>query len=111
MDERRLSTSNILSMGMLKKEPPKTDIPENRKTISSGIGNDGWIGDGRALKVLNEGMIIETCEYYGIPRLWKEKNKYRGVLLQYCSVSEDKTFTDINEALDWFKDVSELCMG
>lgn len=105
MDSRRLSTGNILSSDILSKPAPKTDIPEDRECIGSDY-EYSYIGREAVKEHIESGKVVDASNYYGIPSVWKEGGKYRGVLLQYRSVTENKTFDDIEDALDWFEETA-----
>ena len=84
------------------------DIP----VVDSGINEEGWIGNDKAKKVLNDGKMLLTNEYHGIIHLWKtDKNKFGYVLLRWQKVVEDKTFNDIDEAVEYFKEESVMQIG
>jgi hypothetical protein len=106
MDNRRLSTADILASGIYLRTPPETEIPEDRETVS-GADRDSYscIPEEQVIAALEAGKIVESPNYYGIPHVWKQaEGVYRGALLQYCNVTEDPTFTTAQEAAEWFRD-------
>jgi hypothetical protein len=102
MDRRRLSTADVLAMGIIEQPPPKTDIPQGRNRIQYDIYEP--MSAAQLIKLLeDEANCIDCSEYYGIPHIWKEgEGSYRGVLLQYRNVTEAPTFTDAHDAVAWF---------
>lgn len=118
MDERRLNTMDILAMGITSLPAPETDIPENREELSVWAYESSWQDEDdlhtRSPELkgkLEQGVVLSCSEYYGIPYIWKERGKYRGVLLQYRAVTEDCTFDTAEEAIEWFKDTADQVAG
>lgn len=113
MDERRLSTGDILVSGLLNKPTPITDIPTDRETIN-GKGEDwgGYIGNDAVAAAIEAGKLVEASNYYGIPCAWKaESGVYRGCLLQYRSVTESPVFATAAQAAEWFGTTCEATEG
>jgi hypothetical protein len=108
MDTRRLSTGDILSMGIINKDAPKTDVPEDRERIGFDI-YDGAENDVR--EALERGDVVDCSEYYGIPIVWKDGEIYRGTLLQYRAVIEAPEFSDLDSAVEWFMDTARSVAG
>lgn len=110
MDERRLSTGDILNAGMLGVPAPTTEIPKDRETFHAG--GDEYVGRDAVLAALEEGKVVESPNYYGIPHIWKAGDGvYRGTLLQYRAVSEDPTFATAEEAEAWFSATNSATIG
>jgi hypothetical protein len=99
MDERRLSTGDVIAAGILGVPRPTTEIPRDRETYEVGVDElDREVLEARLLA--ND--VLVCSEYYGVPHLWKQGQRYHGCLLQYRSVTERPTFAEAAEALDWF---------
>ena len=80
--------------------------------VDSGINVEGWLGNNKAKKVLNNGKMLLTNEYHGITHLWKtDKNKFRYVLLKRQKIVEDKIFNDIDKAVEYFREKSVMQIG
>lgn len=106
MDPRKLDTGDVLSMGILNKPAPTTDIPKDRERVSATGGADFlYIGAGAVEEAVNAGKVVHASNYYGLPYLWRdEAGRYQGRLLQYRSVTESPSFDDVHEAAAWFSD-------
>lgn len=111
MDSRRLDTGQVLAAGILNRPIPKAPWPEGREDVSVHLdypGGEEWIGNGQldaaVVREAVERLAVVGCpEYYGFPKVWKaDDGAYRGVLLQYRSISEDHTFATVDEAVEWF---------
>lgn len=106
MDYRRLSTADVLTSGILKVPEPKTDIPKDREEVSySEVEPERWAD------VIESGKLLQCCEYYGIAYAWKESVTYRGILLQYRTVTEDKEFDSAESLARWFSSTVPLIEG
>jgi hypothetical protein len=105
MDNRRLSTSDILAMGIINQPTPVTDIPDDRDRVD-GQGEDwAYIGNEAVIAALDAGKLVSASNYYGIPNVWKvAEGEYRGALLQYRNVTESPSFTTAADAEEWFAD-------
>ncbi len=110
MDGRRYSTQEALNAGILSKPTPQTDIPEDREQVGSDY-EYAYIGREAVQSHIEGGAVVSASNYYGIPQIWKEGEKYRGVLLQYRSVTADETFHNITDALDWFEETAGATSG
>lgn len=102
MDTRRLDTQHIIALGILDIPPPKTDIPHDRTPFDLHDDWDRYAGKEAVVAALERGDLVSASNYYGLPYAWKAgEGVYRGVLLQYRQVSEDKTFATADEAAEW----------
>lgn len=118
MDTRRLSTGDVLALGIIDKPMPKTDIPTDREEVSLDIEyppGPEWVGTGRmspdkVAEAVESGAVVHS-EYYGIPHLWKDGDRYRGALLQYRAVTESPEFDTLGAAVEWFCDRAEALAG
>ena len=85
----------------MSKGTPETDIPWDRKEVQPDE-----LPKGKTLKdcLLDESCYVESPNDEGIPHAWKVKgeNKWRGVLMQYCSVTDDQTFDNIDDCIKWY---------
>ena len=105
MDEGRLNTGDVLAMGILNVSPPKTEIPEDREEIGSEDEEWNFIGVAAVAEAVDAGKIVSALNYYGIPHVWKaSEGVYRGTLLQYRAITEDKTFATASEVAEWFEE-------
>ena len=102
MDTRRLSTGDGLAYGILAMPVPDTDVPEDRDEYRWHLG--GTQDDVRAH--LGAHDVVVCPEYYGIPVAWKDGDTYRAILLQYCNVTENRTFATLDECCGWFVDTA-----
>ncbi len=101
----RMNTAGVIASGILERGVPESSLPDGREWITYGQDYDQELSDEQALAILaDESKAIHACNYYGIPHLWKEGEKYHLIVLQYRAVTEDETFTDAAEALERFKD-------
>ncbi len=110
MDKRRFSTADIMGSGILSTPPPKTDIPQDVECVGSDY-EFSYIGREAVREHIEAGKVVDASNYFGIPSLWKDGDVFRGVLLQYRAVTEDKRFEDIEEALDWFEETASATSG
>lgn len=109
-DPRRLSTGDVLSMGILNKEAPTFGEPEGRQRARWDV--EGGTREEFIKKVEDIGNVVDCSEYYGIPLAWKkDEGGYRGILLQYRSVTEERDFDTVEEAADWFIDTANSVAG
>jgi hypothetical protein len=114
MDEKKLSSLELLAQGIVAKPAPETDIPEDRPSYSydaQPYDKEKRTTNEELKALLLQNRVIRCSEYYGIPYIWQNGNIFRGVLLQYRSVTEDKTFDTADEAIEWFVDRAERCAG
>jgi hypothetical protein len=109
MDQRRLSTSDVLAMGITNMPAPETDIPEDRDEVQYDVYEP--ITPKAMKDALEEGRVIYCPEYYGIPNIWKEGDIYRGTLLQYRSVTESPDFESADDAIVWFMETASAVAG
>jgi hypothetical protein len=108
MDTRRLSTDDVLAAGIIGSPPPKTNIPKDRE----GCGVEWNFNPDKVREELAGGKVLECSEYYGIPYLWKDGDKYFGcLLLRYCAVTESPVFNTADAAIEWFKDICAKVAG
>ena len=130
MDSRRLSTLEAHAVGVLNKPPIKCPYSRDREVVDAGYEWE-YIGAEAVEKAVEEGKVVESYNYYGLPRIWREedsgektrfgiidlginaptgsmKKKYRVFLVQYRDITEDMTFRDKGEAIEFFE---ELCSG
>lgn len=103
MDDRRLSTADVLAGGILSRPAPQTDAPTDREEFDPAPGWE-FAGVDAVASALEAGKLVSASNYYGIPMAWKrEDGAYRCILLQYRSVTEDETFQSAAEAARWFE--------
>lgn len=106
MDNRRLSTGDLLASGLINQPAPKTEIPTDREEVEHG-GDEASV-----IAAIEAGKVVSASNYYGIPNVWKAaEGVYRGTLLQYRSVTEDPTFATAEAAAEWFIDRRESTDG
>ncbi len=106
MDPSRLNTSEVLEAGILGKPAPETGEPEGRERASLYIEE---VEEDKVAELLDAGKIVDCSEYYGIPIAWRVKEgRYRGILLQYRSVTEERDFVSAAEAAEWFRQTAAL---
>lgn len=111
MDDRRLSTGDVLAMGILNRGVPETEIPKGRERFSASFEYE-YEGRAAVLGALEAGQVVESSNYYGIPLIWKQaEGVYRGTLLQYRNVTEAPTFATAEEAVDWFERTAAQTAG
>lgn len=99
MDKRRLSTADVMADGILEMPMPRTDIPKHRKELAYDIYEP--MGSAEFISELDKGKVIDCSEYYGIPVVWREGERYRAILLQYRSITENHTFESAEDAYVW----------
>jgi hypothetical protein len=95
MDERRLSTADVLASGILNKPAPRTGRPQNVEFAS--VYEDEW-----TRQSLEDGLQaggVEGAFYYGCWAGWKTESGYSGELLQYRSVTDSFENVDLDEAV------------
>lgn len=133
MDSRRLSTLEALTTGILNEPSVKCPYSRDREMVDADY-EFAYIGTEAVEKAIEEGKVVESSNYFGFPRIWteeedsgektrfgvidlginalpesiKKKKKYRVFLTQYRAVTEDMTFSDKGEAIEFFE---ELCSG
>ena len=81
------------------------DIPYDRERCNAKNVECKFIGAAAIATALDANKLVESSNYYGIPNAWKTNNGYRCMLLQYCNVTEDKTFATAAEAAEWFEEM------
>jgi hypothetical protein len=111
MDERKLNTEEILASGIMNLPTPKTEIPENRVAESVHTYEESEFNKKNIIAHLLNNKLVHCSEYYGVVYLWQEGNLYRGNLLQYRQLTEDETFENAEEAVNWFMGTSEKVSG
>lgn len=105
MDDRRLSTADVLAMGIIDKPIPVTDIPKDRERVSGSSDMGAYVGDEAVAAAIEAGSLVTSPNYYGIPYAWKAgSGKYCGRLLQYRAVTASETFATIDDVVGWFGD-------
>jgi len=125
-----LSTLDALAVGILDKPPIGCPYSRDREMVDADY-EFVYIGTEAVEKAIEEGKVVASSNYFGFPRIWKEedsgektrfgiidlginappesiKKKYRVFLTQYRAVTEDMTFRDKGEAIEFFE---ELCSG
>lgn len=102
-DLRRLSTAAVLASGVLSRPAPGLSLLPSGREECVVKWKWEYIGDEAVLEALRAGKLVEAYNYYGIPHIWKEENRWRGVLLQYRATTDDQTFDDEAKALAWFQ--------
>lgn len=133
VDPRRLTTFDALVAGIMGK--PLIDCPHSvdREILEADYEFE-YIGTEAIREAIEEGKVVKSCNYFGIPRIWKEEGpgektrfsvidlgidapteftekRYRVFLTQYRSVTEDKTFKDRTEAIEFFEELCSKTMG
>lgn len=114
MDERKLTTEDVLTMGIVNMPAPVTDIPEDRENFRYENYGTKTTTDDEFRAALLRGAVVACPEYYGIPVVWKTNTgEFRCLLLQYRNVTEDKTFgaDEVERAMNWFKTILEQVEG
>jgi hypothetical protein len=113
MDERKLSTEDVVNMGITNLPAPDTDIPKDRESHRYSLWPDDEVDSVEELiRLVENGTVVDCPEYYGIPVVWKaEKNSYRCILLQYRNVTESCDFYTAKEAVEWFVDTARKVEG
>jgi hypothetical protein len=106
MDHRRLDTGQA---GISDLPVPETDVPEEREDLT--IDGDCVPGPGALADVIEAGKLVRCPEYYGIAYAWKQDGSYRGVLLQYRTVTENPTFKTCAELVQWLTDIVPAIAG
>jgi hypothetical protein len=106
MDYRRLDTLGAINDGVLRRGPVDTGEPEGRAEFRGQEHTDE-----ECAQALERGDILNAYNYYGIPRVWKECERYKGVLLQYCNITERLDTGDQAEAVEWFKEYARATDG
>jgi len=133
MDIRRLTTADALTAGIMNK--PEIVCPYSRdKEVVDADFEFEYIGIEVVREAVEEGKVVESLNYYGIPRIWKEEGpgektrfsvidlgvdaptestekRYRVFLTQYRSVTEDKTFKDKDKAIEFFEELCSRTLG
>ena len=108
MDPRRLSTGDVLAAGILNKPRPEVGIPEGREEESVEYDES----EERVAELLEAGKVVDCPEYYGIPVAWRgDGGLYRGILLQYRNVTEERDFDSAAGCAAWFRETAGAAMG
>lgn len=111
MDPRRLNTADLLASGILNKPAPKTPIPGAKEQQNFDLW-DRPIDRSKVAKALEEGKVANCSEYYGIPQAWKAADgQYRGILLQYKSITVNENFASAEDAAKWFVETANAVAG
>jgi hypothetical protein len=107
MDNRRMSTSQILAAGILNKKPPATRTPDDAtmETVEEGEWNQESLRSG-----LEKGGL-EASMYYGRWSIWKVGDTFSGELMQYRSVTDAFDGATPDEALEKAEQWAEACSG
>jgi hypothetical protein len=106
MDHTRLNTAQLFVAGILNREAQQTAIPRDRETFDGHDAGYHYAGAEVVIAALEAGKLVEASNYYGIPSLWKVADgQYRGILMQYRSVTEDERFNSAESAEAWFRDM------
>ena len=109
-----MNTGQLITMlmsGMLNGPAPETDLPDDRKQFEADGNKDEYVGKKEIIDALERNELVSASNEYGVPKLWKSGDKYRGILFQYCKITEDKTFDDAESAESWFKNVYNRTYG
>lgn len=101
MDERRMSTGECIASGILGKQLPQHDVPTDRDRVC--LDDDHT--DAVIAKLLDEGKVIESPNYYGIPVMWKAVQSFRIILFQYREITESLTFDDLESTVKKFREL------
>jgi hypothetical protein len=100
-----------MRLGVFDKPKPATDIPHERDEVEAGMDGD-YIGDEEVGAALQVGALVMALNYYGVPYAWKVADgNYRGVLLQYRSVTENATFDSAADCVEWFRETFRSTCG
>lgn len=109
MDPTRWDTGQVLAAGVLNRPAPTFGEPQDRERQRWNVYDD--TRESFIALVEDEANVVDCSEYYGIPVAWKDGEGYRGILFQYRSVTEDKTFDSVDELADWFVDTAHAVAG
>jgi hypothetical protein len=106
MDNRRLDTAAVMALGITALPKPDTDIPTDREVFSNSARDWNSPSTEQVVEALEAGKLVEASNYHGIPHAWKVADgEYRGILLQYRSITENERFATAEEAAEWFCDM------
>jgi hypothetical protein len=117
MDYRRLDTMGAIRDGVLLRQAPKTDMPEGREQVDPRVFDDdggGWpsVPAADVVVALDRGALLYVAEYYGCVSAWRtDDGRYRGTLMQYKNLTEDRTFRTAKSCAIWFKQTVEAVAG
>jgi hypothetical protein len=109
MDHRRLSTADVLYMGITDLPVPVIDVPKD--TPRFDVDPDEPLPTSAMAHALESGMVLQCRAPYGVAYAWRAGVCCRGLLLQYRDVTEDHTFTTATEAVVWFADLIPQIAG
>ncbi len=133
MDPRKLTTFDAVVAGIMNKPPIEFPYPVDRETMEADY-EFRYIGAEAVKEAIEEGKVVKSSNYYGVPRIWREgdpgektrfgiidlgidiparsmEKRYRVFLTQYRSVTEDKTFKDKDKAIEFFEELCSKTLG
>jgi hypothetical protein len=109
MDHLRLSTGDALYMGITDLPVPVIDVPKD--TPRFAVDPDEPLPTSAMEHAIESGRVLRCRAWYGVAYAWKDGGSYRGLLLQYREVTEDRTFATATEAIVWFADLIPQIAG
>lgn len=99
----------VLAAGIHQRPVPKTDIPDDGTHKEF---NSDEFDPAIARESIEKGEVVSVPEYYGLAYGWKTaEGKYRATLLQYREVTEDHTFTSVEELTSWLAEIAPAIRG
>jgi hypothetical protein len=107
MDSRRLSSAGVLASGILGLPPVKLDRPD--REVFHG---DEYIEREQFVALLEQNKRLELSNHYGCISAWREDDgRFRGVLMQYRAITEDETFDNLEDAVEWLVSTNSAMVG
>lgn len=114
MDERRLSTMDILTSGIAFAPMPEADEkpPEHYEDRAIDAGMLPSVEELSDLLRQDPPLHLDASEYYGCVHAWRRpEGGFKVTLFQYRSITEDETFETAEEAAELFSRLARACYG
>lgn len=107
MDMRRLNTEEVLRAGILNITPTESKTPEYVEFYQMPYcDDDNPLSLEDIERLLRENLGIESAQYYGCWKIWKDDDGFHGELMQYRRMTEDFHGESLDYAADkaytWF---------
>ena len=106
INDRKLSTADILASNILNISPPDTKHPE-----INYIDYDELEYDSDKIHECLKINGVEGCMYYGVWKVWPDEKGFSGELLQYRSITDEFTGVSIDVAVEKCIEWAGVCEG